>query len=96
MKSLAIRMIEFYQRFLSPYKGYRCAHAAYYGSLSCSEAVKQIVQREGLWGGRRQIRDRFRACGVAARQLARVNLPRSLFTNLDSDPLALISRKIAL
>ncbi|MCA9175729.1 MAG: membrane protein insertion efficiency factor YidD [Planctomycetales bacterium] len=69
MKSLAIRMIEFYQRFLSPYKGYRCAHAAFYGSLSCSEAVKQIVQREGLWGGRRQIRDRFRACGVAARQL---------------------------
>jgi len=62
----AVSLIELYQRFVSPHKGFRCAHAAYHGGCSCSQAVKQIVLADGLRKGLRQIRQRFRDCQAAA------------------------------
>lgn len=65
----AVRLIQIYQRYISPYKGFRCAHSVAYGSPSCSAAVKQIVLQHGLVAGWPAIRRRFQACRQAARLL---------------------------
>jgi putative component of membrane protein insertase Oxa1/YidC/SpoIIIJ protein YidD len=57
--------IEFYQRFISPYKGFRCAHAALHQGQSCSQAVKHIILQHGIWRGRPLIKQRFADCKAA-------------------------------
>ena len=47
---LAIAAISGYQRFVSPYKGYRCAHRLHHGGESCSQYVKRELQQQGLPG----------------------------------------------
>lgn len=44
----ALTGIALYQRWLSPLKGFRCAHAALYGGESCSVAIAQIIGEQGL------------------------------------------------
>lgn len=66
---LALTAIRFYQRRLSPHKGFRCAHAALHGGEGCSGAVAQIVREEGMLGGRRRIAARFRDCRAAHQAL---------------------------
>lgn len=45
---LALWGIHFYQRRLSPHKGFRCAHAALHGGQSCSGAVADLIAQHGL------------------------------------------------
>lgn len=59
---LALGAIRAYQRFLSPIKGFRCAHAAYHGGPSCSHAVARIVREHGMRGAWPRIAARFAAC----------------------------------
>jgi hypothetical protein len=61
--------IGFYQRRLSRWKGFSCAHRVLHGDVSCSHAVKAIVleQPPEAWG--RLTLERFRACRDAARVL---------------------------
>ena len=40
--------IKFYQRKISPNKGYCCAHAVYYGGDSCSEFGYKAINEYGL------------------------------------------------
>ena len=54
--------VRFYQRRLSPHKGFCCAHAALHGGESCSAAVSRAVREDGLIAGRRRIAARFAAC----------------------------------
>ncbi|WP_020396521.1 membrane protein insertion efficiency factor YidD [Thiolinea disciformis] len=68
-RSPFIDMINFYQRFISPYKGFRCAHAAWHGGNSCSQAIKLIIAEQGLWAGRDLIKQRFQDCKMAYQQL---------------------------
>ncbi|WP_051560149.1 membrane protein insertion efficiency factor YidD [Marinobacterium jannaschii] len=60
-------LIGIYQRFISPYKGFRCAHAALHGGTSCSIEVQQLILRHGLRVAWPHIRQRFAACDRAAR-----------------------------
>jgi len=55
-----------YQRYLSPYKGFCCAHRVRHGGDSCSEFVRQAVLAEGLWSALPIIRLRFAECKAAA------------------------------
>lgn len=66
---LMARAIEAYQRFLSPYKGFRCAHRAVHGKDSCSQFAKRIVTRRGILAMVPLLRRRFTECGVAAQVL---------------------------
>lgn len=68
--SLAVRLIEFYQRRLSPRKGFRCAYRRLHGGPSCSEAVKRLILARGPFCAGR-VRDRFRGCRQAAALLRR-------------------------
>lgn len=61
--------IALYQRWLSPHKGFRCAHAAVFGGESCSAAVARTIRERGLWGSGTAIAARFAACRQAYSQL---------------------------
>jgi putative component of membrane protein insertase Oxa1/YidC/SpoIIIJ protein YidD len=62
---VAIKAIGGYQRYLSPYKGFRCAHRVLYRSESCSQYVKRIVRQEGWEIALKRSRLRFAECKEA-------------------------------
>lgn len=66
MTNIVVTIISIYQKYLSPHKGFRCAHAAYHSGDSCSEAVKVIILQKGLLGGWGDIRQRFADCKRAS------------------------------
>ena len=65
LNTLALGSIDVYQRWLSPLKGFHCAHAALFGGESCSAAVRRLVSEQGLVGGRAEIAARFQTCRQA-------------------------------
>lgn len=69
MNNLILEAIVFYQRVISPRKGYRCAYGVLHHTQGCSGAVKEIIQRKGVIGGWEEIRQRFADCRLAAEAL---------------------------
>jgi putative component of membrane protein insertase Oxa1/YidC/SpoIIIJ protein YidD len=65
----AIHGIGFYQRFISPYKGFRCAHHARLGGMSCSSYGKAALREFGLFEGLSKLRARLTACAEAAQPI---------------------------
>lgn len=65
MNKLILLFIGLYQTYISPYKGYRCAHGVYYQGDSCSGAIKKIIQRRGVVKGYKDIRSQFQRCHIA-------------------------------
>ena len=63
--TLVLSGIDGYRRYVSPHKGFRCAHAALFGGSSCSEAVRAIIARDGLREGWGSVRHRFGMCRSA-------------------------------
>ena len=63
--STALGLIWVYQRWISPRKGYRCAHAVLHGGTGCSGFAKQAIREQGIWPALRVIRQRFRDCRAA-------------------------------
>ena len=64
-KHIAVGGIELYQRFISPYKGYRCAYGVHCDGPSCSEYGKQVISKEGVIVGAVFLFQRFQECGQA-------------------------------
>jgi uncharacterized protein len=48
LKLAASAAIEGYQRYISPYKGFRCAYRAKTGRASCSEYARRLVNKLGV------------------------------------------------
>lgn len=69
MQSIAVSLIIVYQRRISPHKGYRCAHHAFYGGHTCSECAKQAVISKGLIGALPLIWKQLRECRLAYTRL---------------------------
>ena len=68
-RKIIIGLIRFYQKFISPRKGFTCAHRALYDGDTCSVAVIKIIETNGLKKGFGLIRSRFLECGNAALQI---------------------------
>lgn len=66
VSNLAIRG---YQRYISPYKGFCCAHRALHGGPGCSEAIRRIIEANGVFNCWPQVRERFAQCREAALRL---------------------------
>jgi len=66
---LAVAAINGYQRYLSPRKGFKCAHRKLHGQESCSQYIKRIVEQEGLGRALSLAPVRFKACSAASRIL---------------------------
>ncbi|SOD29155.1 Haemolytic domain-containing protein [Variovorax sp. YR752] len=70
MKRIALAAIDGYQRFISPYKGFSCAHRVLTGGASCSQFAKRAIARLGMRGGVLVILRRFSACAASAQILS--------------------------
>jgi len=73
-RALAV-LITGYQRYLLPYKGFRCAHRVLHGGSSCSAFAKQVLLRRGVVEAFLRMRRRFVACAAAAAILHAVAAP---------------------
>jgi hypothetical protein len=58
-----------YQRWISPYKGFHCAHWTLHGGESCSAFGKRMAIEHGLLGFFRGMRARFADCRRSSQAL---------------------------
>jgi putative component of membrane protein insertase Oxa1/YidC/SpoIIIJ protein YidD len=86
MRRLLLAAIAAYQRYLSPYKGFRCAYRAHTGRASCSALGFRVVRRYGVVAGLALLRRRFERCGESHRRHAgpRKYLPHAQAGFLDA------------
>ena len=75
MKHLLLSAIRFYQRHLSPHKGFCCAYRQHTGRASCSALGYRAVRRCGVLNGLALLRRRMSLCGVAHRRFQAVRAP---------------------
>lgn len=69
--ALAAWSIRLYQRRISPYKRFVCAHRVLHRGESCSQYVLRLVNSQGVWRAAGAARRRFRECRQAALLLAK-------------------------
>jgi putative component of membrane protein insertase Oxa1/YidC/SpoIIIJ protein YidD len=75
---LALEAISMYQRFVSPYKGFRCAYAYHTGCASCSRLGYRAIRWRGLATGLGLLFARFDRCrAVFNRFRERAAAPRT-------------------
>jgi uncharacterized protein len=65
VSSVAVGAIQLYRQYLSPRKGFRCAHNAVYGGGSCSDFGLRVFRRYSLLFGWHLLQLRFAACKIA-------------------------------
>lgn len=58
-----------YQRYVSPFKGFRCAHRVHTGRRSCSAFARGVVQRVGVLALFTALPRQFERCGAACAAL---------------------------
>ncbi|MEM1426302.1 MAG: membrane protein insertion efficiency factor YidD [Cyanobacteria bacterium P01_H01_bin.130] len=61
-RRILIRSIGFYQRRLSPYKGFSCAYRVLHRTHSCSQATQEILRDHSLVEALPRIRHQFCQC----------------------------------
>lgn len=71
LDGLALAAIAGYQRWISPYKGFRCAYRAHTGRCSCSQLGARAIRRFGTLDGIGVLRERLYRCGVAFRRFGK-------------------------
>ncbi len=70
MKTWLLHAIRAYQRWLSPRKGYGCAHRVHRRRASgCSGLGLRAIRRYGAWRGLLVLRQRFKRCAQSAQWL---------------------------
>lgn len=69
LRQLLVQLILFYQRHLSPRKGYRCAYGAHTGRHTCSSFGLRAVRKAGAVRGLRLIQRQFDRCALAAAEM---------------------------
>lgn len=74
---ISLRLIGAYQRWISPYKGYRCAYSVVHGGTGCSGFAKSAIRAHGIRGALSPIRQRFRDCHAAMISLNAAKPPQS-------------------
>jgi putative component of membrane protein insertase Oxa1/YidC/SpoIIIJ protein YidD len=67
--NLALTSIDFYQKYISPRKGYKCAYGALYNEKSCSSYCKNEIISKGLIKGIKSTFVRFKECKLAAHSI---------------------------
>ena len=65
-RNILLNTIEMYQRRVSPYKPYRCAHAAWHGGRTCSQYGYVVLRRKGVMLFFRLMLRRFKRCESAS------------------------------
>ena len=73
--ALALAAIRFYQRRISPHKGFSCALRVATGGASCSAYGYAVIERFGLVRGLGLLDRRLALCGHVHRQMLRPSAP---------------------
>jgi putative component of membrane protein insertase Oxa1/YidC/SpoIIIJ protein YidD len=68
MRAVALPAIRFYQRRISPHKGFCCAYRSHLGRDSCSELGLRAIRRYGFLKGIGVLQERLKLCGVTYRR----------------------------
>lgn len=71
-RSILVFFISLYQKYISPVKGFRCAHHALHKGESCSQFVKRSLLEHDLATAIKASQQRFNDCGSAAFHLSKV------------------------
>ena len=66
----ALVLVRFYRRWLSPLKGFSCAHNHVHRTGTCSTYGLEVFRSHGFFEGKRLLNERFAECGAAARSVA--------------------------
>lgn len=66
LRQIAVASITGYQKYISPKKGFSCAHRLLYKGDSCSQYLKRTIAEAGLLAGIKASRQRFAACKQAS------------------------------
>ncbi len=69
MKLLSSWSIRFYQKFISPHKGYCCAYGVLHRGDSCSEVIRKRILEDGLFRTVPKIKEQFKKCRSALEEL---------------------------
>ncbi len=80
-KNFAVVAIGWYQVYLSPRKGFCCAHRVLHGNSSCSEWIKRLIIRVGLIRTIPLAIRRFRSCFEAYEMLSQHNSENKVANN---------------
>lgn len=84
-RGLAVIAISGYQRFISPHKGFSCAHRVLYGCDSCSQYFKRVIAEEGIITAIAKAKGRFQECREAneilKKRRAKCQTRRSYYAN---------------
>ncbi len=70
LNAIAIKIIRFYQRYLSPRKGYVCAHHALHNGGSCSFWAISVIESQGVLAMISQFGGRIAECSEASKRLS--------------------------
>lgn len=62
---MSLGLIWVYQRFISPRKGFACAHRVLHGGPGCSGYAKHAIRDHGVISAIPLIRERFKDCRTA-------------------------------
>jgi putative component of membrane protein insertase Oxa1/YidC/SpoIIIJ protein YidD len=66
MSTVAVAGIDFYRRYLSPLKGFKCAHHHVHGRGSCSTYGRDVFATHRFLDATRLLRVRFTECKQAS------------------------------
>jgi putative component of membrane protein insertase Oxa1/YidC/SpoIIIJ protein YidD len=66
IRKFAVQLINGYQKYISPRKGFSCAYRKLLGGDSCSQYAKHIVAERGLLEAIPAMRIRFQGCKQAS------------------------------
>ena len=73
-RTIAVNCIEGYQRYISPYKGFCCAHRAVHDGASCSEWAKRAIKKVGVYSAFPLIIRRLKACNTSYQALKQLGM----------------------
>lgn len=62
--------LEFYRRFISPIKGFKCAYGVETRTSTCSLVAKKALKEKPLTEALSEIADQLEACGDSARRIS--------------------------
>ena len=68
-RQIIIALIVLYQRYISPYKGFRCAYGQLYKNGTCSSRISEIVRTVPFKNMRIEISTQFKMCAAANKTL---------------------------
>ena len=84
LNKLSISAINLYQRYISPHKGYCCAHRAYTGEDSCSQYAKVAIAEHGLFSAFPLVREQFDRCSFAAEEIKKKQKKKEKDNTIDN------------